>query len=338
MKRSTQSALSPTRRPCTLAAILSASCILLSLIGCSDISKPVAPRADQPRLVGYLPDWDQSYAYYATSLNFSRMTHLILAFGLAPLCNGTCTSTSDMTISLNQSDAEIAALVTAAHKADVKVLISIGGGDLSADSTISQFYNAGLSSQFASSIESYLTAHDLDGLDVDMEDPNNLGQPYADFVSALSHALKPSGKLLTAAMAQYLQSAIPDSVLGNLDFINVMTYSKLADAVSDLDFYSQQKKVPVSRLVLGVPFFGQSADGAIDESYATILSAYPNAWKTDQVSGGKLDGGITLYYVGETTMATETKLGAQYGGIMIWELTGDAAPPHSLLGVIRSNL
>jgi hypothetical protein len=37
-------------------------------------------------------------------------------------------------------------------------------------------------------------------------------------------------------------------------------------------------------------------------------------------------------------MAQETKLGAQYGGVMVWELTLDAPPPHSLLNVIQTNL
>jgi len=37
-------------------------------------------------------------------------------------------------------------------------------------------------------------------------------------------------------------------------------------------------------------------------------------------------------------MAAETQLGKPYGGIMIWELAGDAPPPHSLLNGIPSNL
>jgi hypothetical protein len=91
-------------------------------------------------------------------------------------------------------------------------------------------------------------------------------------------------------------------------------------------------------MTLGVPFFAQSADGNIEETYSTVLAAYPDAWQTDVVSGGSLDGGIALYYVGEATMAKETKLGTQYGGIMIWELSQDGLPPHSLLNVIQNNL
>jgi GH18 family chitinase len=42
--------------------------------------------------------------------------------------------------------------------------------------------------------------------------------------------------------------------------------------------------------------------------------------------------------VGEATMAQETLLGKQNGGVMIWELSQDAQPPHSLLNVIQKNL
>ncbi|WP_051979728.1 glycosyl hydrolase family 18 protein [Edaphobacter aggregans] len=288
------------------------------------------------RLVGYLPNYNGSYANYATTLSFSKMTHLNLAFGNPPRCNGTCTASSNMTFSLGQSDADIAAVVNAAHAAGVKVVLSIGGGG--GDQQILQFYNAGLSTQLVDSLANYLAAHNLDGVDVDIEDPNNMGNPYATFVNALVTKLRPQGKIISAAVAQYLQASMPDLALHQFDFVNVMVYSNYSDAQNALQYYSVQKSVPKSQITLGVPFFGQSGDGNIEEEYNTILAAYPNAWQLDMVNGGSLDNGITLYYVGEDVMAEETQLGKQYGGIMIWELTGDAPAPHSLLNVIKSNL
>ncbi len=321
-----------------------AAATLATLCGCSGgsgtatVTTPTQVAA-QPKLVGYLPDYNESYAVYAKNLSFSHMTHLILAFGHAPVCNGTCTASSDMTISMQQqTDADIDALVAAAHQAGVKVLISLGGGDNAGDETISQFYNAGLSTQLAASVNGFVTAHNLDGVDVDIEDTSNMGLPYGSFVEALAGVLHPEGKLLTAAIWPSLQKYIPDAVLTECDFINVEAYSTEAQAESDLQYYAVQKNVAAANLVLGVPFFGQNADQTILESYSTILAAYPDAWQTDQVGGGTLDGGVTFYYVGETTMADETKLGAQYGGIMIWELTQDASGTHSLLNVIQTNL
>jgi hypothetical protein len=291
-----------------------------------------------PRLAGYLPDYDGSYASFATSLDFTKMTHLILGFGLPPACNGACTASSDMTWSLNQTDAEIATLVTAAHAAGVKVTLSIGGGSYASDALVSQFYNAGLSTQLAASLDSYVTAHNLDGVDVDIEDPSNMGANYEAFVNALIAKLHPEGKIVSAAVAEWLQTqnVMSNSTLQEFDFVNVMVYSNLTDCQNAMTYFAGLGE-PSSQMTLAVPFFGQNADGSIAETYATILAAYPDAWQSDEVSGGTLDGGVTLTYVGESTMAQETQLGVQYGGISIWELSQDAQPPHSLLNVIQGN-
>jgi hypothetical protein len=37
-------------------------------------------------------------------------------------------------------------------------------------------------------------------------------------------------------------------------------------------------------------------------------------------------------------MAQEAQLAKQYGGLMIWEMMGDASAPHSLLKVIEQTL
>ncbi len=279
------------------------------------------------KLVAYLPDWNGSFASFAKSVDFSKMTHLNLAFVNPPSCGGPCTSNSNMTFSIGQSDADIATLVNAAHSAGAKVLASIGGGG--GDQQILQFYNANLSDALVASLDGYLKAHDLDGADVDIESPPNFGAPFATFVSALAKTLHPQGKLVTAAVAQYLQSNMPDSALHEFDFINDMIYSSDVNGVtSELDYYVRQKNVPKDKITLGAGFFGTQGNNEIE--YNTILSQYPNAWQSDSVNG--------ISYTGEATMAKETLLAKQYGGIMVWELTGDAPPPHSLLNVVQNNL
>jgi hypothetical protein len=293
------------------------------------------PLEPAPKLVGYLPDYDGSYADFAKSLDFSKMTHLYLAFGLPPFCNGICTTDSDMTFSLGQTDADIKTLVDAAHKAGVEVILSIGGGG--GDQQILQFYNAGLSRPLVKSLNLYVHDHNLDGVDLDIEDPNNMGEPYAEFTQVLVDTFRPQHKIVTAAVAEYLQDAMPDAALHMFDFVSVMNYSNYSDAVTAMDYYANEKKVPKERITLGVPFFAQSGDGNIEETYSTVLAAYPDAWQYDMVSGGSLDGGITLYYVGQDTMARETELGKEYGGIMIWELSQDVSGPYSLYKVIEGH-
>ncbi|WP_263358055.1 glycosyl hydrolase family 18 protein [Acidicapsa ligni] len=285
-----------------------------------------------PKLVGYLPDYDGSYADYAKSLDFSKMTHLYLAFGLPPFCTGTCTKSSDMTFALGQTDADIHTLVKAAHKAGTKVVLSIGGGG--GDQQILQFYDAGLSKELVKSLNKYIKNHDLDGVDLDIEDPDHMGQPYLEFTRTLIETFHPQGKIVTAAVAEYLQDSMPDAALHLFDFVNVMNYSNYSDAEVAMTYYAETKKVPKEKMTLGVPFFAQSGDGNIEETFSTVVAAYPNAFDADMVSGGNLDGGETLYYVGGATMARETELGKQYGGVMIWELSQDAPAPSSLMQVI----
>jgi chitinase len=321
--------------------------LAIGLNGCgSSGSGSPAPTPTQPitpvaasRLVGYLPDYDGSYATFASTLNFKQMTHLMLAFGLPPACTGPCTAQSDMTFALNQTDADIATLVNAAHGAGLKVMLSIGGGDTQSDALIEQFYNAGLSTQLVASLDSYLAAHNLDGADVDIEDPANMGANYESFVNALIAKLHPEGKFVTAPVAEWLQTqgVMSNATLHSFDFVSVMVYSNLSDCQAALAYFSSLGE-PGSQMTIGVPFFGQSSDGSQTATYAQILAAYPNAWQSDEVSGGSLDGGVALDYVGQSTMAQETLLGKQYGGIMIWELSQDAPSPHSLLGVIQQNL
>jgi chitinase len=265
------------------------------------------------------------------------MTHLNLAFGVPPKCVGVCTASSDMTFSIQgQSGADITAIVAAAHAAGVTVVLSIGGGG--GDQRIIQFYNAGLSEELVNSLDKFVTAHGIDGIDLDIEDPSNMGAPFGAFVNALMAKFHPEGKIVTAAVAKYFQASMPDASLHQFNFINVMSYSSYAEAMSSLKYYSVDEKIARDKIVLGVPFFGSTADDSKEESYQAILAAYPNAWKVDLAGGGSLDDGQAFRYVGEATMASETQLGAQYGGVMIWSILGDASAPHSLLTVIQNNL
>jgi GH18 family chitinase len=319
-----------------VALLLATSTIAAACAQDQSARGPAAPST--PRLVGYLSAHKGvSLADSIKTLDLSRMTDLNLAFGDPPKCDGTCTAQSDMAFAVKgQLDAEIDAVVGAAHAAGVKVFLSVGGGG--GDQMIIQFYNAGLSAPLVASLDRYVRAHHFDGVDVDIEDPANMGQPYATFVSLLTLNLHGEGKQVTGAVAKYLQPSMPSSALHQFDFINVMNYSSYANAVTALQFYAREEDIPRDKIVLGVPFFGSNADDSKEEDYNTILAAYANAWKVNVVGGGALDDGQGFSYVGEDSMAQETQLGKQYGGIMIWELLGDAPAPHSLLKVIEKNL
>jgi GH18 family chitinase len=291
---------------------------------------PDGPPNPRPYLVGYLGVYKNlDWAAVAKTLDFNKMTHLNLAFINPPMCSGTCTAASDFTLGGNQSftDEALHAIVTAAHAKGTKVLISLGGAG--GDRRIMQFYNAGLSVELTNAIDAYLDKHNLDGVDVDVEQPKQMGVPYTTFVHTLVNKLRPKGKLITAAVAQYIQAGAQDEVLPLYDIVNVMIYGSYERAVNDMAYWANTKRVPREKLTLGIGF----------HNFKDIIANYPNAWAVDTVGGGAYRDGAVIAYQGENSIARQTQLSLQYGGAMIWELTqDDPSGPHSLLKTIQKHL
>jgi hypothetical protein len=287
------------------------------------------------RSVGYLPTYRGSYSTWATSLAWSRVTHLNLAFA----------TPSGSTFALGgNSDAAIAALVNAAHVAGVRVLISIGGAD-AGSVQIAAEYTAASVDALVANLAAYLDAHNLDGVDVDVEG-NSVNADYGPFISKLTAKLHPSGKLVTSALGDWFGDRVPASAYPLFDFINVMSYdhcgswtaacehSTYDQAVKDLTFF-RNKGVPADRLDLGVPFYGYcwgTGCPAAAMTYAEILAKWPGVPDFYQA------GGLTLSYNTPATIQKKALLAKGYGGMMAWELGQDANGDQALLKVLADNL
>jgi GH18 family chitinase len=228
-------------------------------------------------------------------------------------------------------DSDVKAIVDAAHAAGVKVLASLGGGG--GDQTVlKQYNNASSVGPLVDNLDTFLMAHNLDGADIDIESPGNLGQNFSVFVDKVVAKLHPEGKLVTAAVAQYLQDNMSDATLHAFDFINVMIYSSLSETMTEATYYVNTKKVPKELVVLGAGFFG---DGGNNEyAYADILKADSMAWNKDTATVG----GTTVHYEGMATMKQIADYSKGFGGIMIWELTEDTFDEHSLFKVIQGEM
>jgi hypothetical protein len=174
-----------------------------------------------------------------------------------------------------------------------------------------------------------VAAHNFDGADVDIEDPGNLGANYSQFVAAVVSNLRPKGKLVTAAVAQYLQDSMSDDTLRSYDFVNVMIYSNYNDSVSAMTYYSQTKGLPKSALSLGAGFFGTDSNGT-EYAYSDIMKADANAWSKDTATVN----GTTVHYTGVASMQKLVGYAKGFGGIMFWELSEDTAS-HSLWKAIQ---
>lgn len=295
----------------------------------------------QEKVVAYVPNWIDLEAF-AETIDYAKLTHINVAFENPTKASGD--------LSFNDSDR---AVIAKAHANKVKVLVSIGGGSASEDKVLKSRYfdllTEGKRAGFVTKIADYVTSHGFDGLDVDIEGPS-INQDYGAFIDALAVALKPKGKLLTAALSQgYGGSQVPDSAVRQFDFVNIMAYdgagywepnrpgqhSSFEFAVESVDYWLK-RGLPKSRAVLGVPFYGYGFGEAFkkrDYPYSAIVKDYPGAEKVDQI-------GNTIWYNGVPTIQRKAEYvrSQGLGGVMIWSLDNDVKGERSLLSVIGEAL
>jgi chitinase len=282
-----------------------------------------APSTSGIKVVAYLANYSGSYSSWAKKINFAKMTHLNLAFA---------TVTGGTNWDMGASDSDVKALVDAAHAAGVKVLASLGGGG--GDGSI--FNNWGNLDGMVASLDPFLTRLNLDGADIDIENPQQTGSinstnqtNYDKFVEAIVAKLHPEGKLVTAAVAPWVGGPRV-STLQQFDFVNIMVYTaNLDDFTNGVNFF---KVLPKEKLTLGAGFYGANQDDSNEISYAQIMAADSNAYTKNQTQVN----GTTYYYTGEAAMKSIAAMSKNYGGIMVWDLTEDVTGPHSLWALVQN--
>ncbi len=291
-------------------------------------------------VVGYVPNWI-NVTTFANNFDYSKVTHINFAFQ-NPNAAG----------NLVESSTGLTTLVTKAHAAGVKVLVSLGGGGASEDATIRGYYFNLITSAnraaFVSKISDYVDQYSLDGVDIDMEGPA-INSNYDGFITELASSMHGNnrGKLLTAALKHdYGGNNVLNATLPKFDFINIMAYdatgswdatpgqhSSMSYAQTSLNYWVN-KGMPKNKITLGLPFYGYgwNADAG-NQAYSTILAQYPTAWNSDVI-------GNIIYYNGVQTIEDKTQYAKDngYAGVMIWELSNDATGQYSLLKAISDVL
>ncbi|HUZ61898.1 MAG TPA: glycosyl hydrolase family 18 protein [Hanamia sp.] len=272
---------------------------------------------------------DSSYLF------LNKITHLNIAF-INPDSAGNF-----------RNDLAIDTLIKKAHQKNVKVLASIGGGGPH------PYFSVLLDNKnrrgFIDNLVSLVKRYDLDGVDVDIEG-DDIDKNYTKFVVGLAAALRQEKKLITAAIATAYKDQLPDKALKQFDFVNIMSYdntgpwrpqdpgdpSTYSMAVDDLDYWHNTRGIPKEKLVLGLPFygygFGKDNSPVVSMNYSQIVSLYPNSELSDTLN---LPGDVVMYYNNLATIKKKTELAMQKGGgVMIWQLLGDAPGNNSLLNAI----
>jgi len=290
------------------------------------------------RVVGYVPNWI-SVATFANSFDYSKVSHINFAFQ-NPNSAGI----------MSESSTGLSTLVTKAHAAGVKVLISLGGAGSASDATLQGYYfnliKSANRTAFVQKISAYVDQYNLDGVDVDLEG-SAINSDYDGFITALVASMHGNnrGKLVTAALKHdYGGNNVLNSTLQKFDFINVMAYdatgswnntpgqhSSMSYAQTALAFWTN-KGLSKSKMTLGLPFYGYGWNGdAGNKSYSTIMAKYSSAWNSDVI-------GNIIYYNGVATIKSKTTYAKNngYGGVMIWELSNDVSGQYSLLAAINS--
>ncbi|MCR5886630.1 glycosyl hydrolase family 18 protein [Hymenobacter sp. J193] len=280
-----------------------------------------APAFAQFKVIGYMPSWTGD----VNTVQYDKLTHINYAF-LLPNADGSLRPI--------ENPSKLQSLVATAHARGVKVLISVGGwmNDGNPTEFVSIGNNATYTRNFTTNLVNFANQYNLDGIDIDWEHPTSASaNGYAAVMQDLATQLHSRGKLLTTAVAggTWAGPYILSSVLNNVDFLNIMAYDDAAPAHSTYALASQSisywrgRGLAANKTVLGVPFYGQAGG----ETYASLLSrgADPNA---DLFQG--------IGYNGIPTMKSKTNLAFdQGGGIMIWQLGGDATGTYSLLTAIN---
>jgi len=238
------------------------------------------------RLLGYYPSWSKynkpPYVYTAEQIPYRQLTHITHAFLLLD-------EKADGTIDVPSGFVE-PALLTKAHAAGVKVMVSIGGGDGIQGPRFNKMAEEEAHRQaFVKNVHAFLTKYKYDGVDIDWEVPN--AKDTSDCTTLMQELRNelPAGEWL---ISMAVTSDPPDYGAGLdipalapiVDFMNVMTYDftgswagyaglnsplyqdpadpiQSGSVTTSMDLYANTYGVPLAQLNIGTPFYGYVFDG-----------------------------------------------------------------------------
>jgi chitinase len=251
------------------------------------------------RLLGYYPEWSKynnpPYVYSADQIPYNHLTHISHAFVLL-------NSKADGTLKMPQGFIE-PALISKAHAAGVKVMVSIGGGDGIQGPRFNRMARVEAYRQtFVHNVHAFLTKYGYDGVDIDWEIPNAKDASNCTMLMQELRNELPSPWLISMATPSDPRSwgagfDIP-ALAPVLDFMNVMTYdftgswagyaglnSPLLQDPDDpiqsgslktsMDLYADIYGVPLAQLNIGTPFYGYEFDG-VDALWAVCSGCAVN--------------------------------------------------------------
>ena len=278
-------------------------------------------------LVGYMPSWQGA----ADDIQYAKLTHINYAF-VVPSPSG------DGSLGAVENPSKLLQIVEQAHAHGVKVGIAVGGWtDLKNSGFEILSATAASREIFADNLLEFVHKYNLDGVDIDWEYPKGTvqSQHYNLMMHLLADRLHEKGKILSAAVADGAENggAVSDEIFQYVDILNIMAYdgegedghSPYSLAENALDYWLE-RGLPQAKAVLGVPFYARPSWKTYKVLLAKGADPHADQFKNDT-------------YNGMDTIARKAQLAIERGnGIMIWELSGDAPEPNSLVSAIAKVL
>jgi chitinase len=226
-------------------------------------------------VMGYYPYWEKG-AFNHSKINYRYLTHIAHAF-TKPDSDGNL---------IVDEDYIYPELVREAHKHGVKIIMSTGGWER-CEGFPGMASSAENRERFIDQVIGFCKKHDYDGVDIDWEYVSNQEEQknFVLLIEELSKALREFNPPLQLSMA------VPsghfrgrwinyEELIDEFDYISFMTYdyhgqwiyhsghnsplytcnNDPCGSMNGTYSYSQLRRIPQEKLLLGIPFYGRSFD------------------------------------------------------------------------------
>ena len=291
--------------------------LLVVLVYCT-----LSAKAADSVVIGYLPYYRSHIIEF---LPVEKLTDIVY-FSLSPKADGSLDTSRVKSV-------EIQKLVKRAKQNNTRVHICVGGWELSGGFT-SMTADPTARAIFIRNLITFIRTHKLQGADIDWEHPKTKKEVdnYQKLLVELKHAFAPHQLWLTVAVAGWGKYIKPETI-PFIDRFHIMSYdqgtphSSFTGTVKDLKQWENQK-VPKSKLILGLPFYGRNKQGHA-LTYNEIMQKHQPKPDSDEADGFHFNGPVTI------TRKTTYAIQQGYGGVMIWELGQDVKGNASLLNTIQ---
>lgn len=313
--------------------------ILIAIL--SSLSALHAAETASPRVVvAYVTSWSDDLP------DPNHFTHLNYAFGaVSPTFDS-------VTVDNPERFRTLANLKKAAPH--LKVLLSVGGWGSGRFSEMAS--DADLRARFAASCRRLVDTYGIDGIDIDWEYPgsdaagiSSSPDDPANFTLLIKELRKALGddRLLTLASAASGTGLNFKDFVNEVDFINMMTYDMARPPLHHASLHRSQNTgemtvesavkihtaagVPLSKLVLGVPFYGRGIapyTDFVNFDKITVMPGCTEHWdsvaKVPYITDGT--GKLVLGYENAASLDIKCDYVDSIGmrGMMYWEYSGDS--------------